>query len=299
MKIYNQIPLLAECLKDWKTLPSKEEFEAKYVQPQWDLLKPMLEDFKEYRGGFSFYDVVTGLNWERYRSETLDISPQVQEDRARQQIKNVEKLLGLPLEGETVLFGAFCMMDGYARFERGKHRVFLGVDESHGRGQYLDILESHEFTHVLRESRPSVWAGFGLKLDMTHDEFVDNQPVVEHLFSEGFSCAVSEIINPVHERWDYVYQTEDSLQQVLTHGPAIDRVVHEELRKGKAGEYHSLYNTERYGASTPRLAHYVWAWLWMKQLLKDFGGGEPKNLLARSSAEFYDHALEFKMPNSV
>src|SRR6201999_3644761 len=115
-------------------------------------------------------------------------------------------LMGFKLEGEAILMGAFTAMDGYARFDRGTHRVFLGVDESHGRGRYLDVLIAHELTHVGRESRPEVGAGFGLNPRRTQAEVTESQPVVEHLMGEGFSCAVSELVVPGEPAWVYAYQ---------------------------------------------------------------------------------------------
>lgn len=225
----------------------------------------------------------------------MDLDPGLEESRLRRSIESVEKLLGTTLTGEAVLFGSFTSMDGYARFEKGEHRVFLGVDENHGPGSYLDILITHELTHVARESVPEVWEGFGLNPKMTHDEFVENMPVIEHLMSEGFSCVVSELLNPKEDPWNYAYQTEHSLPQILLHGPAVDHAVHAQLAKGK-GEYHELYDVENYTPVLPRYAHYVWAWQWVKHLLKEIGKGDPKKLLGICSKELQNDALEFKLP---
>ncbi|MEW6058149.1 MAG: hypothetical protein AB1540_16200 [Bdellovibrionota bacterium] len=293
MQVHNTLPLLLDCLKKWKKTPEWPEFERDYLAPLIPHLKPMLEDF-EGIGRSGLYDVVTGLDWPTYREETLALDARKEEQRLRKHIDQVEKLLGVGLKGEVVLFGAFTMMDGYARFDRGTHRVFLGVDESHGRGAYLDVLLTHELTHVARESKASVWEGFGLSPQMTHDEFVLSQPVIEHLFSEGFSCVVSEILNPSCEAWNYVYQTEDSLAQILTHGPAVDRVVHRELKK-KKGNYRSLYDTSLFKPEMPRYAHYVWAWRWVKEVVETFGKGNVQAVLSRCSQDFMEHSLKFKL----
>ena len=294
MKVHNFLPHLLEALKRWPTRPTEQEF-AQYLRPMKTLVKPMVDDFIDRFGG-GLYQVTEGLNWEVYRDEALLLDPVAEEIRARVHLENVEKCLGVKLEGDVVLFGAFTAMDGYARFDHGKHTVYLGVDESHGQGAYLDILISHELTHVAREPLPEIWAGFGLTPKMSHDEFTQNLPVIEHLMGEGFSCVISELLNPREPMWNYVYQSENSLARIIKHGPAVDKVVHAELRKKKNGNYGSLYNTSSYVPELPRYAHYVWAWLWATHVLKEHAGGNPRMLLKMSSKDLYDDALAFKLP---
>lgn len=296
MKVHNFLPHLLEALKSWREPPAEKEFAA-FLAPMESLLRPMLNDFgSRYHHGL--YAVLQGLNWEAYRTEALLLDPEREERRVRTHIKNVEQLLGLELKGELVLFGAFTAMDGYARFDHGSHVVYLGADESHGRGAYLDILITHELAHVAREPLPEVWAGFGLTPDISHDQFTNLLPVIEHLMGEGFSCVVSELLVPSDEPWHYAYQTEDSLARVLQHGPAIDKVVHAEIKK-RHGDYGKLYNTSRYVPPIPMYGHYVWAWLWAKHVLRDLAGGVPKKMLHMCSKELIDDALRFKLPRAL
>ncbi len=198
LKIHNALPHLIECLRAWETVPSEAELNSRYLAPLEPLLRPMLEDFERY-GREGLHAVVTGLDWPTYRRETLAIDPAREEARLRTALAGVARETGVALEGEVVLFGSFTLMDGYARFDRGTHRVYLGADESHGRGVYHDILFSHELTHVARESRPCVWTGWGLDPKMDHDGFTASQTVIEHLMNEGLACAVSERLVPTKE----------------------------------------------------------------------------------------------------
>jgi hypothetical protein len=297
VRIINELPRLLKCLQEWESLPERGEFERAYAEPLAPWLTPMLEDFRA-RFGAGLYDAIRGLNWRAYRKRALTLDPQAEEARLRRQMEGVEKLLGFKLEGEAVLFGAFTLMDGYARFDRGKHRVFLGCDESHDEGKYLDILYSHELTHVIRESRPTVWTGWGLDPAMTHDEFVEHLPVVEHLANEGFSCVVSELLNPGEPRWSYAYQTADSLEKILAHPHAIDRVVHAELAE-KDGDYSNLYDVTRYRPHVPRFAHYVWAWQWAKAVVHELGRGDPmkgaRELVVTCSKDLVASARAFEL----
>lgn len=296
MKIHNWLPHFLKAMRRWDKRPDESEFTA-FVAPMWQQLEPMLSDWGA-TGPDVLYEVACGLNWDAYREEALTLDADKEEARVRHIIKGVEDLLGLSLSGEVVLFGAFTAMDGYARFERGKHCVYLGVDESHGRGAYLDILIAHELAHVAREPLPEIWAGFGLAPDMTHDQFVENLPVIEHLMGEGFSCVVSELLIPDEQPWHYAYQTEDSFKQVLVHGPAVDREIHREL-KNPNGYYGSLYDTSRYRGRMPQYAHYVWAWLWARHALKTHAAGDPRRLLNMCSKDLYADALSFRLPKAL
>lgn len=290
MRVTNHLPHLLDCLRRWEAKPSRAAFAAEYFAPLVGSIGTPFDD-----GADRLYGAVEGLNWAMYREEALRLDPSAEEARLRRQLGRVEELFGLTLEGDVVLFGAFTRMDGYARFDRGKHVVYLGVDESHGRGAYLDVLESHELTHVVRESRPEVWAGWGLSLDMTHDDFVEQLPVVEHLLNEGFACVVSELLNPGEDPWHYAYQTEDSLARVLEHGPFVDRVVREELALGPEGDYGRLYAPGRYGRGMPQFTHYVWAWQWARHVLDDLCGGDARALAARCSKDLVDDARAFQL----
>lgn len=293
LTIHNHLPLLLECLGRWKTRPGQLAFVSEYYEPLAALVGVVFDD-----RGVSFHSALRAVDWEPYRRDALLLDPAAEEARLRRAIAGVEALLGVPLAGDAVLFGAFCLMDGYARFEKGEHTVYLGVDESHLQGRYLDVLEAHELTHVVRETRPSTWAGWGLDPKMTHDEFTEHLPVVEHLMNEGFACVASELVVPGESPWRYCYQTEESLQAVLAAAPKVDEVVRAELRHPD-GDYGRLYAPWRYGPNMPSFTHYVWAWQWVKHLLHDVYAGDARRLVDTCSKELVEDALTFRMPTRL
>jgi hypothetical protein len=185
-------------------------------------------------------------------------------------------------------------MDGYARFDRGSHKVFLAIDENYSNGAYIDILATHELTHVARESRPSVWEGFGLNPKMSQSEFTQFQPVIEHLVGEGLSCAVSEKLVPGQGPWLYAYQDSLGYEKVLKSAKRVDPIIKREILHPK-GDYGRLYETHRYGRNMPGLTHYVWAWHWTRQLLQDLARGDFRWLLEQCSKDFIQHALSFEL----
>jgi hypothetical protein len=293
MRIHNALPHFLECLRAWEVPPAPDALHEKYVRPIADLLGPMLEDFASY-GRDGLETAFEDLDWPAYRAEALTLDPAREESRLRRAIGGVEGLLAVPLSGEAVLFGAFAYMDGYARFDRGSHRVYLGADESHGKGVYLDILFSHELTHAAREPIPSVWAGWGKDpRAMSHDDFTEAQTVVEHLVNEGLACLVSERLVPTDAPWDYCYQTREGLAKVWESAAGLDAEIHKELAD-KDGHYYHLYDTRRYGAHVPRYAHYAWAWRWVRSLLER-RGWEPRDLVHRCSLELVEDALSFRL----
>ena len=121
MKIHNCLPLLLDCLRDWEKLPSEEEFVARYAKP----MEPFAGDFFE-----GHYSVLEDLDWATYRQEALGLNSEREELRVKKHLRDVENLFEFKLAGEIILCGAFTAMDGYARFDRGGHQVFLGVEEN-------------------------------------------------------------------------------------------------------------------------------------------------------------------------
>jgi hypothetical protein len=289
VKIHNELPSFLSVLRKWKVPPKYEEFVSEYLNPQEPLIGVVFDD-----GRADFYSALADLDWQAYREEALRLDPKKEELRVLKHLRDVEKLFGFELSGEIVLFGSFATIDGYARFDRGTHRVFLGVDESHARGGYLDVLVTHELTHVARESRPEVWEGFGLDPKMTHDDFTEYQPVIEHLMGEGFSCVVSELLVPGEPEWDYAYQSEASLKKVMGNGRKVDEQIRKELLDPD-GDYGSLYSPQRYGPGMPIFTQYVWAWRWVQRLLCEQAGGDPRKLVSRCSKDFIADALAFEL----
>ena len=279
MKIHNCLPTLIDCLTRWKTFPDQRTFRTEYT----DVLRPVVGDF---------FDDVHGelheLDWNAYREKILRMDAKKEENRLRHNLSLVENLFQFKLEGEILLLGTFEGIDGFARFDRGRHLVYLGVDENFDNGKYIDVLTVHELTHVARESRPEVWQGFGLDPKMSRSEFLNSQPVIEHLIGEGFSCLVSEILVPGEKSWNYAYQNEKTLSLIYANAKKIGEIVKNEIRHPD-GDYGRLYGIR------PNFAHYVWAWQWTKRVLQDFADHDPKKLVTLCSKEFVNHALQFEL----
>jgi hypothetical protein len=293
VKVHNLLPKLIDCLSRWERPPTERQFLEEYFYPIAGHIGELFDGDGSY-----FYTIIEDLDWPSYRLDTLKLSPEKEERRLMTQMLGVEKCLDLKLEGEAILFGAFTWMDGYARFEKGSHQVFLGVDESHDKGGYLDVLLSHELTHVARESRSTVWEGYGLDPKMSHDEFVEKLPPLEHLMNEGFSCVISELLNPGLDPWLYAYQNEEGLKAVCRVGRRIDQIIHSEL-KDSDGDYGKFYQSSLYAPDAPAFTHYVWAWQWVKHVLNDLCGGDPKKLVSLCSKDFMTDALQFRLPGKI
>lgn len=286
MKVYNTLPLFKILLKKWKNIPSEQEFIDLYANPM-----------EKYVGNFftDFYSEVLKVNWKNYRKKTLECDDVKWEENLKKHIRDVEKLFGNKLNGESVLFASFHTLDGFARFDHGTHKVFLGIDESHDDGNYLDILMVHELVHVIRESRESVWTGWGLNPKMIRADFLESQPTIEHLFSEGFSCVISELLVPGEHRWRYCYQTAETFKHILSNGKSVSQRIHAEITKPNHGNFGNLYNTRSYEPRMPEFTHYAWAYLWVKKLMSDLARNNPKQIVELCSKDFIEHALAFEI----
>ncbi len=292
MKIINLLPIQLECLKRWETIPTLEIFRNELfekIRPYFEEAIGNAEEIYEY-----FKD--PNLNWETYRSQALLINEEIELKRIKDNLNKVEDFFHLKLEGEIVIFAMFHYIDGYARFHKGTHRVFIGLCTEHQNNHYYDILETHELTHVARESRVETWHGWGIPHNLSNEEFVENQPVLEHLFGEGFSCLVSQILNPSFAEWEYVYQTQESFEMILNHAEEVNRVMYEQIKleesKPEEADYFKLYHSEHYNPPLPLFTQYVWAKAWVETLIKERPAQE---LLTKCSLDFRIKALNFKL----
>jgi len=278
-------------MERWEKPPDADSLLKDYLIPAQPVLDVILAPL-EAEGIAA--DLKRMKDWRDYRTSILRMDPLREEERLRGHLLSVENLFDLKLKGEVTLFGAFKYLDGYARFDSGTHRVFLGIDESFEDGAYIDILTAHELSHVARESRPTVWEGFGLNPIMTQDEFTELQPVIEHVFGEGLSCAASEVIVPGQDPWLYAYQTQATYARVLEQSAQVGEVIKRALAKDTS-DYGLLYQTRQYGLRMPAFTHYVWAWHWVRQAVNDLAHGNYPEIVPQCSKEFRSHALAFEL----
>lgn len=291
MQIHNHLPLFLENMHRWKTAPSARELAENYLVPT----QPQLGIIFDPDEAESIALDLRTMDWKNYRERVLRMDSAEQLSRFKRHLDAIHEYFGFELRGEVNLFGAFEYMDGYARYEKGGHSVFLGIDEAFENGSYVDILTLHELTHVAREGQSSVWRGFGLDPEMTNEEFRKQQPVIEHLFGEGFSCAISEKLLPDQHAHLYSYQSEEGLKHAYREVERLNRVIHAEIR-AEDGHYGNLYSSSHYGGNVPSLAQYVWGWHWVKNLARDLYDGDYQRMIGTCSKEWVEHALQFNLP---
>ncbi|MGL1180844.1 hypothetical protein ACSTLD_24215, partial [Vibrio parahaemolyticus] len=76
--------------------------------------------------------------------------------RSSTNMKRLEKHFGSELKGELRLCPSMMLFDGFARYDKGEHHVWFGVDHPDADAEYLDVLLSHELSHVYRDHQPRV-----------------------------------------------------------------------------------------------------------------------------------------------
>lgn len=289
MRIYNFLPLLLDCLEKWETPPAREVFHSEYLTP---IQNELHLNFPHHR--IDLHTTLLNLDWNSYRTQTLLLNPVDQEAKLRSLIQKTENLFGISLVGDILLFGGFRMIDGYAQFNQGSHLVFLGLDIHQESSYSLEIMMAHELGHVARESRSEVWESWGLNPKMTNPEFVQNQPVIEHLLGEGLSCLVSELLVPGARPRDYVFQTELGFVKILENKGLINSVIQEALGDPQYG-YRGLYNLDLYQNLIPPFGHYYWAWQWTRTIFADQFHSNPKEILNTSSKLMLSHGQKYKI----
>lgn len=289
--IHNFFGLHREFLDKWETLPSKEMFYQEYLYKMRPYIDGLLYDFEDIRG-FSLYDQALTLDWNAYRTRVLStINPEQMQTYMEGVVRDLSKKYAFKGKHDVIMFGAFEMMDGYARYHHGEHSLYLGLDEAFVDTKARDILVTHEFGHLMREPLPAVWKAWGLSHSQDHDEMVKTFPTVEHLYSEGLSCLISEIENPGQHPARYTYQTEDSYDFIRKHSKGISHAIHAIVLNG---HYRTLYRNEGFPDDSPRYAHYVWAWQWLRDLHFKKGYSIEK-LIEMPSTEVAEEATRFVM----
>ncbi len=114
-----------------------------------------------------------------------------------------------------------------------------------------------------------------------------------HATDQHASSLVSELLVPEEPKWAYAYQSKDSLQAVLQHGPLIDEAIHHELRNTD-GDFGKFYSVGGHIPAIQDYAHYVWAWQWVKSLWEEHDR-DARRLVGLCSRGLVEHALRFKL----
>lgn len=284
MRVLNLLGLFKECMQAWDTPPPSAEIHRRYTRTlrghtgeDWDWLAGEAHGLE--------------IPWTTYRARILAMDPEGQERRVRQLAAQLQERLGVPITADVVLFSSFCSLDGFARYEKGAHRVYLGMDENLEDPEYLDILTVHELTHAARETQPKVWEGWGLPPKMEREHYLNSMPTLEHLFGEGYSCALSELLIPGLPAHRYVYLEEAEETLVRANRGAVNLAVNRELRLGDQGDFGKLYNPRTYSPPLPTMTHYWWAHHWVREVAKHFAAGDVTKLVGQCSKDFEEHAL--------
>ncbi len=262
--------------------------EALYVGPHRAILKPLLDDIASWTQE-PFLERVRRYDRARGLAAVARARRRGYPPRARGTLRAVELFFDARLEGDLVLFGGFGRMDGYARFDRGKHVVYRGLaydgglagtDTSEG-DRYFDILIAHELGHVVREGRGDVWEAYGERPDMTHDEFVERVPFEEHMLGEGLSTALSEAIYPGAGTAAYLYYEPGEMAWCEAHEKEIAATLRPLY--GTRGEHYAFYAEDAVAPGSPERVPYYWGYRLVKNALA--AGSDLRTLFASSAAD--------------
>lgn len=178
--------------------------------------------------------------------------------KAPQIIKKVEKAFGKALSGELRLSPSLMRFDGYARYDRGHHTVWFGVDHPDADEDYLHVLLAHELSHVYRDHCPGVWGFLKKPLkQISRQEYLDHMSPQEHLASEGLATLFSQSVYPSVPLHVHHYYFPEEMRWCLENFEKIDKALVNCL-KGD-GNVWSFYEEGRVGPQSPSRVQYFWA----------------------------------------
>jgi hypothetical protein len=226
-------------------------------------------------------DALAGFDPAHARRALASYARRGHPDRAGRTTVAVERFFGRPLDADLVLLAAFGWIDGYARFERGKHVVYVGADYPEPADHYLDLIIAHEVGHVVREGDPATWTALGLSIDMTHDEFTERCPFEEHMIGEGLSTALSEAIHPGLPLHEYLYFTEEQFAWCRAYAKDIAQALRR--FRGTSEQHYSLYGRDTITPGSPERTQYFHGWMAVRKLVQS--GHDLRALFRMPAAE--------------
>ncbi len=253
--------------------------EEEYVAPNRALLAPLLADWEAWSRPFArtleSFDPAQGrraIEASRRRGYP---------ERARRAIEAVERFFGRALAGDMALIAGFGRLDGYARFDRGRHVVYIGVDYPEEADHYLDLIVAHELGHVVREGDPRTWEALGFSIDMSHEEFTERCPFEEHMIGEGLSTALSEAIFPGHGAHEYLFFNPAQHSWCAAHEEAIRAGLRR--FRGTREEHYALYARDAIAPGSPERTQYYCGFRLVREAMAR--GASLRDLFAMPASE--------------
>jgi HPt (histidine-containing phosphotransfer) domain-containing protein len=163
------------------------------------------------------------------------------------------------LPGEIHLVPSLGHTDGFARYDRGAHTVYLGIDHPDADLAYLQALTAHELSHVIRDHRPATWAHLGKPLQhITRREYLDAATNEEHLVSEGLATLFSQHVFPEIDARTHHFYDPIEWAWITANLDEIDRALIEELNAHDPDVW-SFYGEGRVSPGSPGREQYYWA----------------------------------------
>lgn len=163
------------------------------------------------------------------------------------------------LPGEIHLVPSQGHVDGFARYDRGHHTVYLGIDFPDADVNYLKALTAHELSHVIRDHRPETWAHLGKPLPhITRREYLDATSAEEHLVSEGLATLFSQHVFPEIDARTHHFYDPIEWAWVTANAESIDLALTRTLTDPDPDVW-SFYGEGRAGPGSPGREQYFWA----------------------------------------
>lgn len=176
---------------------------------------------------------------------------------------DVSKTLGRALIGQVNFSPSFMTFDGFARYDRAHHTVWIGVDHPDADEKYLMALLAHELSHVFRDHQPEVWREVLEKIgrekleDFTRKDYLESVSAEEHLVSEGLATLFSQLIYPDIDLQTHHFYLPEELNWCFQNSNQIDLAIRDCI-KGDQNVW-KFYEEGAAGEGSPSRVQYFWA----------------------------------------
>lgn len=242
-----------------------------------DLYSPFLDDFKKQQDFQKVVERQRELNsLVRMAGEWgIDLqnvnrwlsSPEYTKNRENAQnfvvkikayVKKIEDIFKMELPGELRLSPSLMQFDGFARYDRGEHTVWFGIDHPDADEPYLEALLAHELSHVYRDHQPEVWKKLAKPLrEVSRKEYLEAMTPQEHLVSEGLATLFSQVVFPQTPLHVHHFYFEHEMRWCLENRDKIHSKIVECLKGDK--EVWKFYEEGVVENQSPSRIHYFWA----------------------------------------
>jgi len=132
-----------------------------------------------------------------------------------------------------------CSSDGITVYSQGTPVVFIGVDYPGADIEYIQLIASHELSHVARDTIPGLMEAYGAHIKMSQKEILSLTPFKEHFIGEGLATLFSSLLFPGKRRRDYLFYGDEAYKWCFENFKIIEeKILDSAQSRGNLGRFY-------------------------------------------------------------